>query len=129
MQNLVRNKLKKIVSLSTSRTAAVNIGTNVVRVPDVGRGRLAPRNVLAHVVDVSSSGLYLVGTKKGLLERLYVRNEFTTADNFIDGRDVPSTSLSLRLASMITSRSKRGFLSCNCKRYCNDKNAIVVRKI
>ena len=73
---------KKTVSLSNSRLPAVDIGTNVVvRVPDLDRGRLAPRNVLAVVVDVSSSGLYLLGTKEGLFERLCARNEFTAADN------------------------------------------------
>ena len=40
-----------------------------------------PRNVLEVVVDVICSGLYLLGTKKGLREGLYARNEFTTADN------------------------------------------------
>ena len=71
----------------------------MVRVPDLDRGRLTPRNVLAVVVDVKSSGLYLLGTKEGLLERLYARNEFTTADNnFREVHDVPSSSLSLRSA-------------------------------
>jgi len=94
----------------------------MVRVPDLNRGRIAPRNVLADVVDVTSSGLYLLGTKEGLLERLYARNEFTTADsNFIEAHDVPSSSLSLRSASLITSGSKQGFVSCRCKRYCIDK--------
>ena len=47
-----------MVSFSNSRLPAVNIGTNVVvRVPDVDRGRLAPRNVIAVVVDVNYSGL------------------------------------------------------------------------
>jgi hypothetical protein len=46
----------------------------------VDRGRPAPRNVLA-VVDVTSCGLYQLGTKEGLLERLCDLNEFTTADN------------------------------------------------
>ena len=60
----------------------------MVRVPDLHRGRLAPRNVLAVVVDVNCSGLYLLGSKEGLLERLYARNEFTTADNtFIEAHD------------------------------------------
>ena len=85
-----------MVSLSNSRLPAVDIGTNVVvRVPDLDRGRLAPRNVLPVVVDVNSSGLFLLGTKGGLLERLYARNEFTTADNnFIQAHDEPSNSLS-----------------------------------
>jgi hypothetical protein len=113
-----------MVSLSNSRLPAVDIGTNVVaRVPDVDRGRLAPRNVLAVIVDVSCSGLFLLGTKEGLLEQLHARSEFTTADsNFIDVHNVPSNSLSVRSASITTSGSKQGFSSCNCKRYCVVKN-------
>jgi len=112
-----------MVSLSNSRLPAVDIGTNVViRVPDLDRRRLVPRNVLAVVVDVSSSGLYLLGTKEGQLEWLCARNEITAADNnFIEAHDVPSSSLSLRSASLITSGSKQGFVSCHCKRYCIDK--------
>ena len=98
---------QKMVSLSNLRLPAVDIRTNaVVRVPDLDRGRLAPRNVLAVVVDVSTSGLYLLGMKEGLLEQLSARSEFTTADNnFIGAHDMPSSSLSLRSASMITSGS------------------------
>jgi len=114
---------QKMVSLSNSRLPAVDIGTNiVVRVPDLDRGRLAPRNVLAVFVDVISSGLYLLGTKEGLLERLYARNEFTTANNkFIEAQDLPSSSLSLQSASMVTSGSKQGSVSSHCKRYCIGK--------
>jgi len=114
---------QKMDSLPNSRLPAVDIGTNVVvRVPDLDRGRLAPRNVLAVVVDVNSSGLYLLGTKEGLLERLYARNEFTTADNnFIAAQDLSSSSPSLQSASMITSGSKQGSVSRHCKRYCIDK--------
>ena len=88
-----------MVSLYNSRLPAVDTETNVVvSVPDLDRGRLAPRNVLAVVIDVNS-GLYLLGTKEGLLERLYAHNEFTTADNnLIEAHDVPSSSLSLRSA-------------------------------
>jgi len=111
-----------MVSLSNSRLPAVDIGINVVvRVPDLDRGRLAPRNVLAIVVGVNSTGLYLLGMKEGLLERLYARNEFTTADNFIEAHDVPSSSLSLWSASMITPGRKQGSVSCHCKRYSVDK--------
>ena len=80
MQNAERKKqAQKVVSLSNSRFPAVDIGTNVVvRVSDLDRGRLAPRNVLAVVVDVSSSGLCLSGTKGGKLERQYARSGFST---------------------------------------------------
>ena len=88
-----KQQAQKMVSLSNSRLPAVDIGTNVVvRVLDLDRGRLAPRNVLAFVVDVSSSGLYLLGTKEGLLERLYARIEFTTAHNrCIEAHNLPSS--------------------------------------
>jgi hypothetical protein len=46
-------------------------------------------NILAVVVDVKTDGLYLLGTKEGLLKRLCAGNEFTTADSFIDVYDVP----------------------------------------
>ena len=60
-----------MVSLSNSKLPAVDIGTNVVvRVPDLDRGRLAPRIVLEVIVDVNSSELYPLGTKEGILERL-----------------------------------------------------------
>jgi len=87
--NIVRESAKsgheqqaqKTVSLSNSRLPAVDIGTNVVvRVPDLDRGRLASRNVLTVVVDVISTGLYLLGTKGSLLERLCARSEFTAGD-------------------------------------------------
>ena len=100
----------------------------MVWVPDLDRGRLAPRNVLAVVVGVDSSGLYLSGTKEGLLERLYARNEFITADSFIEAHDVPSSSLSLQSASVITSGSKQRFVSCHCKRYCFDKKCKYLSK-
>ena len=114
---------QKMASLSNSRLPAVDIGTNVViRVPDLDRGRLAPRDILAVVVEINSSGLYLLDSKEGRLERLHARNEITAAgNNFIEAHDVPSSSLSLRSASVITSESKRGFVSCHCKRYCINK--------
>ena len=76
------------------------------------RGRLAPKNVPAVVVDVISFGIYLLGTKERLLQQLCARNELTTTDNnFIETRDVPSSSLSLRSTSVITSGSKQRFVS------------------
>lgn len=60
---------QRMVSLSNARLPAVDVGTNVaVRVPNLDRGRLAPRNVLPVVV-VSSSGVYLLGMKEGLLQQ------------------------------------------------------------
>jgi hypothetical protein len=116
------SKFRNFGGVLTPQTTLLGTPLVVVRVPDLDRGRLTPRNVLADVDDVNSSGFYLLGTKKGLLERLYALSEFTTADNnFIEAHDVPSNSLSLWSASMITSGSKQGFVSCHFKRYGIDK--------
>lgn len=125
-----KQQAQKMISFSNSKFPKVAIGTSVaVRVPDVGRGRAAPRNVLAVVAGINSSGLYQLGTKEGLLERFYARNEFIVAEsNFIELQDVPSTSLTLRSASTLSSGSKQGFISCHCKRYCIDKKCKCLSK-
>jgi len=117
------HQAQKMVSLSNLRLPAVDIWTYVVvRVPNLDQGHLAPRNALAFVVYVISSGLYLLGMKEGLLEQLYAHSDFTTADNnFIEAHDVPLSSLSLRSASVITSGSKQGFVSYHYNSYCIDK--------
>lgn len=126
-QNNAKNNLKKqaekMLALSNSKFPPAEIGTSVVvRVPDVDRGRLAPRNVLAVVTQVKSSGLYELGTKNGTLERVYARNEFTIADgNFVNESDVPQEKISLRSASTQSSGSKQGFVFCHCKGMCIDK--------
>lgn len=109
-----------MLALSNVRLTPVLVGSNVlVKVPDVDRGRVAARSVLAVVTEVTSDGLYRLGTKNGALERLYARNEFIIADsNFITAQDVPSSTLSLRKASALNSGSKQGFVFCNCARYC-----------
>jgi hypothetical protein len=81
VQNLVRNnKLQKwFISPTQDFQQLILV---VVRVPDLDRGSLAPKNVLA-VIDVNSSGLYLLGTKEGPLEWLYARCKLTSAENLI----------------------------------------------
>lgn len=120
----LQEQANKMVSLSNLKFPCVEIGTNVlVRVPEVDRGRAAPRNVMCVVMSINPSGLYQLGNKEGTLDRLYARNEFTLSEtNFINICDVPSTSsLTLRSASMLSSGSKQGFIMCHCKRYCIDK--------
>jgi hypothetical protein len=118
---------EKMLALSREKLPPAEIGQNVVvKVPDVDRRRLAPRSVVAVVLSVNESSLYKLGTKEGVLERLYSRNEFTFADsNFINSSDVPSSSLNLRKASALSSGSKQGFVMCHCKRIVTLKSATV----
>ena len=120
----LEKQAEKMLTLSRQKLPPAEVGQNVlVKVPDVDRGRLAPRNVLDVVLKINENGLYKLGTKEGELERIYSRNEFSLADSsFIDLSDVPiSTSLSLRHASAVTTGAKQGFVMCHCKRYCDTK--------
>lgn len=56
----------KMLALSRQKLPPAAVGQNViVKVPDIDRGRLAPRSVLAVVLNVNESGLYELGTKQG----------------------------------------------------------------
>jgi hypothetical protein len=71
-----------------------------------------------------------LSTKEGLLEQLYARNEFTTAENnFIDVHDVPSNSLSLRSASIKLPEVSRGVQAAIVRGTAMIKSANVVQKI
>lgn len=96
------------------------VGDNVlVRIPDVDRGRLAPRNVMA-VVQSVDDGFYKLATKTGILQKLFCRNEFQLADNnvFIDNSNIDNKEISLRTASSDISGSTQGFISCMCNKKC-----------
>nr|CAI5844671.1 unnamed protein product [Callosobruchus analis] len=96
--------------------------TVIVRVPDVDRGRLAPRNVLAVVLSINDSKLYLLGMYERKMVHCSRCYEFTLVDsNFIDISSVLPTLVSLRTASALASGSKRGFVQSNSKSYCVDK--------
>lgn len=114
---------ERMLTLSNAKLPPITVGQNVmVGVPDVDRGRLAPRSVLTVVLDVDSSGMYRLGSKEGIIDRLYARNEITAAhSDFITPADIPSTSISLRSASVRSSGSQQGFVHCACQRYCIDK--------
>ena len=48
-----------------------------VWVPDGDRGRTDGRNILALVLEITDANFYKLGTKHGILNYLYARNQFT----------------------------------------------------
>lgn len=72
----LKKQATEMLQQSCSKYTKIDIGQNVlVKIPDVDRGRLAPRNVLAVVLS-EKEDLYQLGTSTGVLEKLYARNEF-----------------------------------------------------
>jgi hypothetical protein len=86
-KNRVRSKRSLQIQAESMRVASnkkfktANIGDNVlVRIPDVGRGRAAPRNVMAVVTNVTE-GFYKLGTKNDTLPKLNARNGFQISES------------------------------------------------
>lgn len=93
-----------------------------VGVPDVDRSKTDPRNVLGVVLAVED-GFYRIGTRDGVLEHLYSRNQIEAcASNFLHPSEVPTSMTSLRNSVGSQSLSgKQGHVHCNCTRGCNTK--------
>nr|CAI5861660.1 unnamed protein product [Callosobruchus analis] len=83
-----------MLTLCHDKLPPAEVGQNVVvKVPNVDKGRLAPRSVLAVALSINYSILFKLGTKEDVLARLYSRNEFNFADSyFVNTLDVPSCS-------------------------------------
>ena len=81
----------KMFEQSTKRFKQANIGDTVmVPLPDVDRGKGDFRNIKAVVVAVEHNGTYKLGTKYGLLNSHYTRNQFTPCldHKFLEINDV-----------------------------------------
>ncbi|XP_050316070.1 uncharacterized protein LOC126750480 [Anthonomus grandis grandis] len=101
----------KMLNQSQSKFPPVNVGDNVlINVPEVDRGRLAPRNVLSVIMEKTDQGLYVLGTKNGKLTRLYSRNEFQLSPSlFLSLSEVAvDSSVNVRQEAMLSSGSKQG---------------------
>ena len=121
---MMKIQATKMLCESNKRYAPLEVGTNVlIRVPDVDRGRLTPRNVLAIVSEINNDGLYKLSTENGPLDRLFSRNELLQADSQFMSQSNNNNikKIPLRTAANMSSKgSGQGFLRCNCKRFCGD---------
>lgn len=65
----MKKQTKKLLVSSLQKLPPAEVGQNVlVKTPDVDRGRLASRNVLAVVLSVHQSDMYQLRTKEGIPE-------------------------------------------------------------
>ncbi|KAG8331065.1 hypothetical protein J6590_049508 [Homalodisca vitripennis] len=66
---------------------------------------------------------YTLGTKHGVLDKQFSRNQFQVAPNkFINNIDVPDEQLNVRKEAMKSSGSKQGFIRCGCKKKCSGRS-------
>lgn len=72
-KNLVQ-QAARMTTRSNIKFPAVDVGANVIiRIPDVDKGKTDLPNLLGVVLDKTDQDLYKVGTKDGVLDKLYCR--------------------------------------------------------
>ena len=112
----------KMATLAREKFPQGKVGdTAKVRVPDVDRGRCDSRNILGVIMEADlTKDLYRIGTKDGILNSRYARNEFSTCTEFtVNIADVPSVNISLReCAGKASLFGDQGYRRCNCKTSC-----------
>ena len=88
----------KMTRLTRAKFPQGKVGDTVkVRVPDVDRGRCDSRNILGVTMEADvTKDLYRIGTKDGILNLWYTRNQFSTCtEGTVNIEDVPSVNASL----------------------------------
>ena len=117
---------EKMCEASVKRFKPAEVGdTIIVPVPDVDCGRGDFPNVMAIVLEADGNGLYKLGTKSGILQQKFSRNQFDPCkQKFLKLDEIPTNVISVREAARVTSNGTgQGFFKCSCnpKRGCKDK--------
>lgn len=118
----LQKQAEKMLKLSNTKFPVGKIGDSVrVRVPEVDRAKADSLNIIGVIMSVTDHNLYKLGTKYGVLNQLYSRNEFTVCkEKFVSIDDVPNTTCSLReCARKDSNLGGQGFQHCNCTGECN----------
>lgn len=118
----LKKQAKRMKTVSDASHPPASVGQNVtVPIPDVDKGKGDLRNIIAVVLNRSEDELYKLGTRDGILKKLYSRSEFDVCKQlFLDVKDIP-TDKEISLRSAATSSSVgtgQGFFRCHCTKHC-----------
>ncbi|XP_043464212.1 uncharacterized protein LOC122503410 [Leptopilina heterotoma] len=109
----------------------VEVGDNVtIPIPDVDKAKSDFRNVIGVVLEKKDE-LHRIGTRQGIINRLYCRSEFDKCKaSFIDEQDVPQDeTISLRsIATQESNTNGQGFTRCHCQTSCKTKRCLCRKK-
>nr|XP_022914003.1 uncharacterized protein LOC111424624 [Onthophagus taurus] len=109
----------------------LNVGDNVtIPVSDVDRGKAELRNIIGIVLEVSSEQQYKIGTRDGILDKLYCRSEFGgCSEKFIRRDEVPNVTITLRTAARKASiGTGQGYARCVCFKGCTNNKCLCKKK-
>ena len=99
MKSNLKTQAFKMTRLAREKFPQRKVGNTVkVRVPEVDRGRCDSRNILGVIMEADlTKDLYRIGTKDGILNSWYARNQFSTCTKgTVNIADVLSVNFSLR---------------------------------
>ena len=120
-----------ILKNSARRYSPANIGDSVkVYLNEVDRGRCEFPNILAVIIDITSDGMFKLGTKERILKYHYARNQSEVLPNkHLSLEQVDkSQERPLRTAANAQSQaSEQGFTKCGCQKSCQANNCICYR--
>ncbi|XP_043485342.1 KRAB-A domain-containing protein 2-like [Leptopilina heterotoma] len=111
----LERQAKKMKTVSDKHHEAIEVGDNIIiPIPDVDKAKSDLRNVVGVVLEIEHD-LFKVGTRHGIINRLYSRSEFEKCKtNFIDKEEVLHNE-SISLSSVATQQSNtsgQGYLRC-----------------
>ncbi|CAH1102021.1 unnamed protein product [Psylliodes chrysocephalus] len=113
----LEKQAKKMKATSHKLYQPAKVGDNIIiPTPDVDRAKEDLRNVIGVVLEASDDGFYKIGTKHGILQKLYCRNEFDScAQKFLlVEEENKNIELSLRTAAIKHSvGTGQGFFKCS----------------
>jgi hypothetical protein len=70
----LQKQAKRMKLISDFTHPPVDVGGNVIiRIPDVDRAKADLPNIVGVVLDKNEDGLYKIGTKDGVVDKLYCR--------------------------------------------------------
>ncbi|KAJ8877020.1 hypothetical protein PR048_021472 [Dryococelus australis] len=111
----LQEQAEKMLQTSGKKFPPASTGHSIlVSIPDVDRGRPAPRNELTVIMEEVEPNIFSIGTKHGKFETIYSRNEFLLAPNkSLEISDVPAGNVTVRQEAMLASGYKKGFVRCS----------------
>ena len=123
MKSHLETKAFKMARLATEKFPHGKVCDTVKdRVPDVDRGRCDSRNIFGVIMGVDlTKYLFKTGTKDGILNLLYTRNQSTTCTEVnVNISDVPSIKIIIAEIAKSSCRNN----CCSCRKsnmLCNSK--------
>ncbi|CAH2009348.1 unnamed protein product [Acanthoscelides obtectus] len=127
----LEKQAKKMKATSHKVHPPAKVGDNIIiPTPDVDRAKGDLRNVIGVVLEASDDGFYKIGTKHGILQKLYCRNEFDICtQKFLLEEEVnKNNEISLRTAAIKHSvGTGQGFFKCSCTKKCMSNRSLCTK--